>query len=509
MPTPTCRLKLENIVKTFPGVRAVKDVSLEAYPGEILSLVGENGAGKSTLMNVVNGIFPADSGQIILDGEPVSIDSPRKAVELGITMIHQELALIPQMTVGQNIFLGREPRRKVKALIDWKKLYADAQREMDHLGIDIPVRAQISELSIAQRQMVEIAKALSYNARLIALDEPTSAITDKEATVLFELMRSLRDKGVTLIYISHRMEEVFDLSDRIAIMRDGQLVGVARKDEITPAEVIRLMVGRELNDFFPKVEVQRGKLVLEARHLKSGTMLKDASLTLHAGEIVGLSGLVGAGRTNLARVLFGADSLEHGEIILDGKPVSFKSPQDAIGMGIGLVTEDRKNEGLFLGQSVRSNAAVGLLKSLSRLGFIQYRKVNEWATKAVDSLKVRTPSLQQRVKNLSGGNQQKVILARWLALNPKVLILDEPTRGVDVGAKAEIYTLIGELAAKGVAILMISSELPEILGISDRILVMREGRVLAEFTREEATQDNIMQAATGQLAPAKLEQVAL
>ncbi len=500
MPTPTYRLKLEHIVKTFPGVRAVQDVSLEAYPGEILSLVGENGAGKSTLMNVVNGIFPADSGQIYLDGEPVSIDSPRRALELGITMIHQELALIPQMTVGQNIFLGREPRLKISALIDWKKLYSDAQREMDSLGIQIPVRAQISDLSIAERQMVEIAKALSYNARLIALDEPTSAITDKEAAVLFKLMRSLRDQGVTLIYISHRMEEVFELSDRIAIMRDGQLVHVARKNEITPAEVVRQMVGRELNDFFPKVDVQRGNLVLEARHLKSGIMLKDASLTLHAGEIVGLSGLVGAGRTNLARVLFGADRLDGGQIFLNGKEVQLRSPQDAIRIGIGLVTEDRKNEGLFLGQSVRSNAAVGLLKSLSVLGFVQYRKVNEWAQQVVEFLKVRTPSLQQRVRNLSGGNQQKVIIARWLALNPKVLILDEPTRGVDVGAKAEIYALMGELASKGVAILMISSELPEILGVSDRILVMREGQVMAEFSRAEATQDKIMQAATGQLA---------
>ena len=509
MPTPTCRLKLEHIIKTFPGVRAVQDVSLEAYSGEILSLVGENGAGKSTLMNVVNGIFPADSGNIYLDGELVTIDSPRRALELGITMIHQELALIPQMTVGQNIYLGREPRRRFRWLVDWKKLYSDAKREMDHLGIDIPVKAQISELSIAQRQMVEIAKALSYNARLIALDEPTSAITDKEAAVLFQLMRSLREKGVTLIYISHRLEEVFELSDRIAVMRDGQLVGVANKDEITPAEVIRMMVGRELNDFFPKVEAARGNLILEVHNLKSGKMLKDASLTLHTGEIVGIAGLVGAGRTNLARVLFGADPLESGKIFLDGKQVTFHSPQDAIRLGIGLVTEDRKNEGLFLGQSVRSNVAVGLLKSFSRLGFIHYAKVNEWAAKAVEALKVRTPSLQQRVKNLSGGNQQKVIIARWLALNPKVLILDEPTRGVDVGAKAEIYALIGELAAKGVAILMISSELPEILGISDRILVMREGRVMAEFSRAEATQDKIMQAATGQLAPAIMEQAAI
>lgn len=494
------RLQLEHITKSFPGVLAVQDVSLSAYPGEILSLVGENGAGKTTLMNVLNGVFQADSGQILLDGEPVTIDSPRRALELGVTMIHQELALIPQLTVGQNIFLGREPRRKWRALINWKELYSRAQAELDRLGLDIPVRATIASLPIAQRQLVEIAKALSYQSRVIVLDEPTSALTDRESDVLFKLMRSLRDQGVTLIYISHRMEEVFALSDRIAVMRDGQFVGAAPTSELNPTKVVQMMVGRELKDFFSKtVTGTRGNLVLQANHLSCGKQLKDASINLYQGEIVGLAGLVGAGRTNLARVLFGADRMDSGEILFEDKPVKINSPRDAIRLGIGLVPEDRKSEGLFLGQSVRSNTAVGLFETLATFGFIQYRKVEQWVKDAVARLKIRTPSLAQKVGNLSGGNQQKVVIARWLALNPKVLILDEPTRGVDVSAKAEIHALMNELALQGMSILMISSELPEILGISDRIVVMREGKLVGEFSREEATQDLIMQAATGQL----------
>lgn len=502
MADPVYRLQMDHIVKSFPGVLAVRDVSLNAYPGEILSLVGENGAGKSTLMNVLNGIFPADSGQIFLDGEPVVIDTPRRALELGVTMIHQELALIPQLTVGQNIYLGREPRRKFKALVNWKEMYRQAQAELDRLGLDIPVRATISDLSIAQRQLVEIAKAFSYKSRIMVLDEPTSALTDREAEVLFNLMHSLRDQGVMLIYISHRMEEVFDHSDRIAVMRDGQLVGAAPVGELNPTKVVQMMVGRELSDFFSKTSTgKRGNLVLEANHLASGKHLKDASLKLYQGEIVGLAGLVGAGRTNLARVLFGADRLSGGEISFDGKPVRLNSPRDAIHLGIGLVPEDRKVEGLFLGQSVRSNTAVGLFYKLAVFGFVQYRKIEKLVQELVAKLKIRTPSLSQKVGNLSGGNQQKVVISRWLSLNPKVLILDEPTRGVDVAAKAEIHGLMSELATQGMAILMISSELPEVLGISDRILVMREGNLVAEFNREEATQDLIMAAATGQLKP--------
>lgn len=500
MPDTPVRLLMEHVYKSFPGVRAVQDVTLSAYPGEILSLVGENGAGKSTLMNVLNGVLQADSGRILLDGVPVAIGSPRQALELGVTMIHQELALIPQLTVGQNIYLGREPRRVLGALVDWGKLYAGAQHELERQGIDIPVRSTIADLSIAQRQMVEIARALSYKARIIVLDEPTSSLTERETETLFGLMRSLRDQGVTLIFISHRMEEVFALSDRIAVMRDGQMVDVRPTTELTPAQVVRMMVGRELTDFFPKTAAKRGDVVLRASHLRAGRQLRDASLELRQGEIVGLAGLVGAGRTNLARALFGADRLDGGEIWIDQKQVSIHSPREAIRLGIGLVPEDRKGQGLFLGQSVRTNAAVTLYQRFSKLGFINYRKIEQWAQDSVARLKIRTPGLKQKVRNLSGGNQQKVVISRWLALNPRVLILDEPTRGVDVGAKAEIHALMSELAAQGMAILMISSELPEILGVSDRVLVMHEGRITAEFSRDEATQDRIMQAATGQMA---------
>lgn len=498
MSEPAPRLQLEHINKAFPGVQAVQDVSLSAYPGEILALVGENGAGKTTLMNVLTGAIQADSGRIFLDGQEVTIDSPSHALNLGVTIIHQELALIPQLTVGQNIFLGREPRRRLRAFVDGSKMYSMAKQELDRLGLPIPVNAAVADLPIAQQQLVEIAKALSYQARLIVLDEPTSALTERETETLFGLMRSLRDKGVTLIYISHRMEEVFTLSDRIAVMRDGQLVGVAPTAQLNPDRVVRMMVGRELREFYPRTTTDHGEVVLRAAGLRRGNELNGVDLELRRGEILGVAGLVGAGRTNLARALFGADRLDSGEIWIEGKPVNLRSPGDAIRLGIGFVPEDRKSQGLFLGQSVRSNTASAALDRFSRYGILDYRAIIRLVDRMVKQLDIRTPNLAQRVRNLSGGNQQKVVISRWLAINPKVLILDEPTRGVDVAAKAEIYALISDLARQDVAILMISSELPEILGVSDRILVMREGRVVAEFERSKASQDAIMHAATGQ-----------
>jgi len=504
MADQTYRLVLKNITKSFPGVLAVQDVTLSAYPGEILALAGENGAGKSTLMNILSGAFTADTGMILLDGQEVKIPSPRRAQELGIAMIHQELALIPQMTVAQNIFLGREPLFAAGTLVNTKMMQAEAQSVLNQLGLDFSVTALISDLSIAQRQMVEIAKSISIKSRVIILDEPTSALSERESAKLFDLMRSLREQGVTLIYISHRMEEIFNLSDRVAVMRDGQLVGVAATKELNVNSVVQMMVGRELKEFFPKAETQRGEVALEVHNLRSGSHLKDATFTLYKGEIVGLAGLVGSGRTEIARVLFGADPNEGGEIRVAGKSVKIHSPQEAIRLGIGLVTEDRKAQGLFLGQSVRSNASVSLFERLSRFGFLLYEKIDQWVRGAIQQLNIRVANLEQRVGNLSGGNQQKVVIARWLAVNPQILILDEPTRGIDVSSKAEIHNLMGELAAKGMAILMISSELPEILGVSDRILVMREGRLMAEFSRADATQDRIMQAATGQLQNAGL-----
>ncbi len=498
MSDQTPRLQLDHINKSFPGVNAVQDVSLAVMPGEVLALAGENGAGKTTLMNVLNGVIQADSGTISLDGEAVTITSPRHALDLGITMIHQELALIPELTVGQNIFLGREPRRGVRGLIDWKKLYADAQIEIDRLGLPLSARSKIVDLSIAQQQLVEIAKALSYRARLIVLDEPTSALTEREAETLFKLVRALRDSGVALIYISHRMEEIFALSDRVAVMRDGRLVGVAPTRELNADKIVQWMVGRELKEFYPKADTSQGEVVLKATGLKRGTELDGVDIELRRGEIVGLSGLVGAGRTFVARALFGADRLDAGEIYIDGQRVNLRSPRDAIRLGIGLVPEDRKTQGVFLGQSVRSNVSVGLLAQFSRFGWLIYRRVEQLVKEMIQRLGVRTPTPAQRVKNLSGGNQQKVVIARWLALNPKVLILDEPTRGIDVAAKADVHALMNDLAAQGMAILMVSSELPEVLGVSDRVLVMRAGRIVGEFTRAEATQDKIMRAATGQ-----------
>jgi ribose transport system ATP-binding protein len=472
---------------------------LEAYRGEILALAGENGAGKSTLMNVLSGALRADSGRILLDGQEAKITSPRSAQELGIAMIHQELALIPQMTVGQNIFLGREPRTAWQMLVDTKKMYAAARKILDRMDLDFAATALIADLSIAQRQMVEIARAISFQSRIIILDEPTSTLSEPEADKLFTLMHSLREQGVTLIYISHRMEEIFSISDRVAVMRDGRLIGVQPTKELTINKVVQMMVGRELKEYFPKTDTKLGEVVLEAYHLRSGTRLKDASFSLRRGEILGLAGLVGSGRTDLARVIFGADRLDGGEIRIQGQSVRIRSPQEAIRMGIGLITEDRKAQGLFLGQSLRSNVAVTIFERLSSLGFLQFNKIDYQVRALVQQLKIRTPNLEQRVRNLSGGNQQKVVISRWLAVDPKILILDEPTRGIDVASKAEIHVLIDELAAKGVAILVISSELPEILQISDRILVMHEGRLVAELDRSEATQDSVMQAATGQI----------
>jgi len=498
MTTALPRLQLDHIRKAFPGVQAVQDVNLSATPGEVLALVGENGAGKTTLMNVLTGALTADAGTIALDGQPLTIDSPRRARDLGITMIHQELALLPELTVGQNIFLGREPRRRWRMFVDWRALYDRAQAELDRLGLPISARARIADLSIAQRQMVEIAKALAYEARLIVLDEPTSALTEHETETLFGLIRGLRAQGVTLIYISHRLEEVFALADRIAVMRDGRLIGVAPAGELTPERVVHLMVGRELRPFPPKTGAPPGEVVLRARRLRRGHELAGVDIELRRGEIVGVAGLVGAGRTFLARALFGADRLDAGEIWVDGQAVRLRSPRDAIRLGIGFVPEDRKSQGVFAGQSVRSNIAAGLLNRLSRFGLLLFRRIDQAVSQMIQRLGIRTPGPAQRVRNLSGGNQQKVVIARWLALDPKVLILDEPTRGIDVAAKAEIHNLMSDLARQGMAIVMVSSELSEVLGVSDRVLVMREGKIVAAFDRAQATQDVIMRAATGQ-----------
>ena len=490
-------LRMDHINKRFPGVQALDGVTFEVAEGEIHALVGENGAGKSTLMKILTGAIPGDAGAIILRGQPVEIDSPRRAQALGISMIHQELALVPHLNVGQNIYLGREPKGALPGFINWPTLYVQAREQLDKLNISVNPTTTVADLSIAQRQMVEVAKALSLNADIIVMDEPTSALSERETETLFGLMRSLKEQGVTIIFISHRIEEVLAVADRVTVLRDGQLVGVAPISEVDMGQVVRMMVGRELREVYPKEVVPRQEMVLRVKGLSRGDELRDIDLELYKGEILGLAGLVGAGRTQLARAIFGIDPIERGEIWIDSQKVKIGSPPKAIALGMGFVPEERAAQGLFLGLAVRPNITISGLDKVSRLGFVNFREAGRLAQDYVSRLDIRTPGLRQKVRNLSGGNQQKVVLARWLSLNPKVLILDEPTRGIDVGAKAEIHALMGQLARQGVGIIMISSELPEILGISDRIMVMHEGRVVAEFQRDEASQDEIMLYAAG------------
>ena len=490
-------LRMEQISKRFPGVQALDNVTFQVARGEIHALVGENGAGKSTLMKILTGAIPRDSGQIILRGQQVEIDSPGRAQQLGISMIHQELALIPYLNVGQNIYLGREPGGPLPGLINWPQLYSQAREQLARLNMDLVPLTPVIDLPIAQQQMVEVAKALSFNANIIVMDEPTSALTERETETLFEVMRTLRAQGVTIIFISHRLEEVFEIADRVTVLRDGHLIGVAPIGEVSMDDVVRMMVGRELGEMYPKQEVPRQDVVLRVQGLTRGNDLRDVSLELHRGEILGIAGLVGAGRTPLARALFGIDPVERGEIWVDGQPARINSPHTAIRLGLGFVPEDRKEQGLFLGMAVRENITIGILDRFSTLGFPRFRELDRLAERYVRQLDIRTPGLRQRTRNLSGGNQQKVVIARWLTLHPKVLILDEPTRGIDVGAKAEIHALMNRLAGEGVGIIMISSELPEILGISDRVLVMRQGQIVGEFSRAEATQDAIMLCAAG------------
>jgi ribose transport system ATP-binding protein len=490
-------LRMEHISKAYPGVQAVDDVTLEVAHGEIHALVGENGAGKSTLMKILTGVVLPDAGTIRLRGEPIDIVSPSDAQTAGISMIHQELALISALNVGQNIFLGREPHGSLPGTIDWSALYVAAEDQLDQLGLDLEPTTPLAVLSIAEQQMVEIAKALSLDADLIVMDEPTSALTERETDTLFDVMRALREQGVAIVFITHRLEEVFEIADRVTVLRDGERVDTVAVTDVTPDDVVAMMVGRELGDMYPKTETEVGDVVLQVDSLSREGVLHDISFDLRRGEIVGLAGLVGAGRTDLARALFGIDAIDSGQVRVAGERVVIDSPQRAIQLGMGFVPEDRKAQGLFLNLALRFNVTVSQLNGLSAGGFLDFNAMNEVARDAVKRLDIRTPSIMQRVQNLSGGNQQKTVIARWLTLEPKVLILDEPTRGIDVGAKREIHMLMDRLAQEGVGILMISSELPEILGVSDRVLVMREGRITAELPRTAATQDAIMHAATG------------
>jgi ABC-type sugar transport system ATPase subunit len=505
-------LRVERVTKSFPGVLALQDVSLEVHPGEVLGLVGENGAGKSTLMKILSGVYQPDSGEIILDGKPVILHSPRQAQDLGISIIYQEFNLMPNLSVEENVFVGREPN--AGKVVRWRQLRKQTTDLLDQLGVHLNPGAIVRSLSVAEQQMVEIAKALSLNARLVIMDEPTSALTDTEVAALFDIIRGLKQRGLAVIYISHRLEEIFAICDRVTILRDGQLAGDLPIAEATPDRIVRLMVGRPLMDLFRPEEAERRleilakrspAPVLEVRGLgRTGTgqdpsaiVLEDVTFSLRPGEIVGLAGLVGSGRTEIARAIFGADEYDRGEILVDGKPIRIRSPREAIQLGIGLVPEDRKLQALVLTLAIRENLALSLLDRLSSFGIVRLGAERALARRMVNALQVRTPSIEQKVLNLSGGNQQKVVIAKWLALHPKILIMDEPTRGIDIGAKAEVHGLMHQLAADGVSILMISSELPEIVHMSDRVLVMRQGRIAGELQRAEATQEAIMTLATG------------
>jgi ribose transport system ATP-binding protein len=418
-------------------------------------------------------------------------------MDRGVNIIYQEFNLVPHLSAAENIYLGREPGAAVPGFINFKKLYGDAQAVMDHLGVAVDVRAEVSRLSVAQQQMVEIAKATSRNSTIIAMDEPSATLTDHELRNLFELIKGLKKQGVGVIYISHRMEEIFSICDRVTVFRDGQYVATKRIEDTDRDDVIRMMVGRELKESIPKRPAPVGEPVLEVRGLTRKGVFEDISFTVRRGEIVGIGGLVGAGRTEVARAIFGADPIDAGEILVNGKPARPRSPREAIELGIGLVPEDRKSLGLILNMAVRENTTLANLDLLAVLGFVNRKKEREVSEKYVKDLRVRTPSIEQEVKNLSGGNQQKVVLAKWLFTDSQLLIFDEPTRGIDVGAKIEIYELMNELVAKGAGMIMISSELPELLGMSDRILVMHEGRITGELSRAEATQEKVMQLATG------------
>ncbi|HET7717671.1 MAG TPA: sugar ABC transporter ATP-binding protein [Bauldia sp.] len=491
-------LDLADIAKNFPGVRALDGVSFDLRPGEVHALLGENGAGKSTLVKIMSGVYRPDRGTIRIDGREVTIADPTEAQALGIVPVHQELHLEPYLTVAENIFLGRQPKGRF-GLIDHARMRREAKAIIDGLGVALDPSARVQSLSVAQRQIIAIARAASTTARIVIFDEPTSSLTERETGLLFELIERLKAKGLGIIYISHRIDEIFRLCDRVTVFRDGHLVGSKPVAETSLRELIAMMVGRDISDLFRKEAAEIGDVVLAVKGLGKRGVLRDISLSVRRGEIVGIAGLVGAGRTELARAIFGDLSCDTGEIRIGGEILPpGHSPSRAIAAGIGLVPEDRKEQGLVTGLPVRQNISMAMLKALSRLGIISFRRERQLAEKYVARLAIKTPSVDQKATFLSGGNQQRVVIAKWLATNPKLLIVDEPTRGVDVGAKAEIHTLLCDLAKQGMAIIMISSDLPEILAMSDRVAVMHQGRIVAELPGHGLTQEAVMHHATGQ-----------
>lgn len=490
---------MEGIDKSFPGVQALQNCRFELFPGEIHALVGENGAGKSTLMKILTGVFQKDAGRILYKGKEVKIPNPRFAQELGISIVHQELNLMPHLTVAQNIFIGREPRKKGFAVfLDEDEMIRKSQELLDMLHMPIDPRTKVRDLTVAKQQMVEIAKALSFNAEVLIMDEPTATLSEAEVGELFRILKKLRERGMGIVYISHRLEELQEIADRVTVLRDGQYIGTLDIQEATIGRVISMMVGRNIYETARRDEERTEKeVVFEVKGLNRGREIRNVSFTLRKGEILGLAGLVGAGRTEVARAIFGADPVESGEIYVRGQKVRIKSPADAIRHRIAYLSEDRRRYGLMLGLDVESNIVLPSMRDFLRLRtFVDRKKTQSRCMEYVDRLRIKTPGLAQKVKNLSGGNQQKVIVAKWLMKNCDILIFDEPTRGIDVGAKSEIYHLLNELVKEGKSIIMISSELPEILRMSHRILVMCEGRITGEIDAREATEELVMQYAT-------------
>jgi ribose transport system ATP-binding protein len=491
-------ISVSRLSKRFPGVRALHEVQFELMAGEVHALMGENGAGKSTLMKILAGVYTRDSGDIVYDGQTVAFQSPREAQAAGIGIIHQELQLMNHLSVAQNMFIGREPRGRFGVFLDEDRLNAKAREILERMHVRLDPRALVGTLTVAKQQMVEIAKALSFDSRVLIMDEPTSALNDTEIAELFRIIRQLKSRGVGVIYISHKMDELEQISDRVTVLRDGEYVATVGTKDTSVEAIISMMVGRTLTDATPAHRGDnQGEIALEVKHLNAGPLVRDVSFALRKGEILGFAGLMGAGRTEVARAVFGADPVDSGETFVNGAKVSIKQPSDAVARGIGYLSEDRKQFGLATGMDVESNIVMSnLRKFLAFKVFLRRAQIRRTAYHFIKLLAIRTPSTTQQVRLLSGGNQQKIVIAKWLERDCDVLFFDEPTRGIDVGAKSEIYKLLRALADEGKAIVMISSELPEILRMSDRIVVMCEGRITGELRAAEATQERIMQLAT-------------
>lgn len=494
-------LKLEHITKTFPGVKALDDVSIRLESGKVHAIMGENGAGKSTLMKVLSGVYTRDAGRILIDDIPVEIHSPMDSVKYGISVIYQELEFVPELSITQNIFMGKEIRNKSKILLNLKKMGEKARELMGRLGMQMNVSKKANSFTVAQLQMVEIAKAIGSNAWVVVMDEPTAAITEADKDKLFELIKSLKEQGIAIAYISHRMSEIFEIADEVSVLRDGQLVSTNAITDVSEENLISSMVGHAVTNIFDreKTASDKNETVLEVRNLYKKGVFEPVSFKVRAGEVLGFCGLIGAGRTEIMRCIFGLDKADGGEIFLNGKKIKINGTTDAIRQGICLVSEDRRREGIVPAMSVLKNISLPSLPWISRAGVIDNGKENDLYVKYAKELKIKTPSPEQLIGNLSGGNQQKCCLAKWLALNPKVIIMDEPTRGIDVGVKSEIHDIIDDLTKQGIAVIMISSELPEIIGASDRIIVLYEGRKMGEFDSrfDEITQETLMHAASG------------